>query len=400
MKTPETLQYKRRQFPDSLTGRTWTQLTSGDGFCYPIYYFEPVSTADGGTVIFYRYRDGEVQNWKLEVASGEATRLTAASTPNCLWRFWDEPEPAHGVRELMSAFSPGSEQMTYFDRNRLHAVHVRTLDDRLVYELPDDRVPCGIPGLSPSGAHFVFLHADRAWWEQATQEGAPPRHEAKGVHLALVDVRTGECRPLVVMNAWLTHANFYDEARILFANLPTEGSMLLTDLRGGWYASLRTQSASGVMVNHYVATSRGIQYETVSPLPHGIMGHCDPDTFASRDFLTDHPVHHVGHDWGGRLWFGDIYEVDPPHARHLAWLPRVEPGRVNPFTMLTQGFQMHGEPRCQRSHVHATLMPDRRHLLFTGPDDRSRTNHIFLLDVSDVGDTETGARAPGPPATP
>jgi len=389
MKASETMQYERREFADPLTGRMWTQLTCGDEWCYPIYYFDPVMTADGGTVIFYRYRDGEVQNWKLEVATGEATRLTAATTPNCLWRFWDEPEQARGVRELLSAFSPGSEEMSYFDGNTLRAVHVRTLADRLVYELPEDRVPCGLPGLSPSGDYFVFMHADRAWWEQATQKGAPPRHEAKGVHLDLVDMQSGACRPLVVMNAWLTHANFYDEERIIFANLPTEGSILLTDRRGGWYASLRTQTPDGVMANHYVATRRGILYETVSPLPHGIMGQCNPDTFESRDFLTSHPVHHIGHDGEGRLWFGDIYEQEPPHARHLAWLPRVEQGRVNPFEMLTHGFQMHGQPKAQRSHIHPTLMPDRKHILFTGPDERSRTSHIFLLDVSDLADTET-----------
>jgi len=389
MNEAEVWQYDRREWADPVTGRTWIQLTAGDEWCYPIYYFEPAFTADGGTILFYRYRDGEVQNWKFDVATGQATRLTGAATPNCLWRFWDEPEAATGVRNLMSAFSPVSEEMSYFDGNELRAVNVRSLEDRLVYELPGDRVPCGIPGMSPSGRNFVFTHADRAWWDRATQPGPPPRHEAKGVHLDVVDMQSGECRPLVVMNAWLTHANFYDEERILFANLPTEGSVLLTDLSGGWYTSLRTQTAEGIQVNHYVATRRGILYETVSPLPNGIMGHIDPETFVSRDFLTDYPVHHVGHDWEGRLWFADIYEQDPPHARHLVWLRRAEQGTVNPFTMLTYGFQMHGRPKAQRSHIHPMLMPDRKHILFTGPDDRSKTNHLFFLDVPDLAETET-----------
>lgn len=387
--TELTARYARRSFPDPVTGRTWTQLTCGDEYCYPIYYFDPVVTADGGTAIFYRYRDGSVQNWKLDIATGNATRLTSASTLNCLWRFWDEPEPACGVRDLMSAFSPQSEEMTYFDGNLLRAVHVRTLEDRLVYELPEHRVPCGIPGLSPSGRRFVFLHADRAWWDAATRPGPPPRHEARGVRLEVVDMQTGESRPLVVMNAWLTHANFYDETRIVFANSPTESSILLTDLRGGWYAGLRTQTADGTVPNHYVATRRGILYETVSPMPHGIMGTCNPDSFESHDYRTSHPVHHIGHDWEGRLWFGDIYEPEPPHPRHLAWLPRVRQGAVNPFVLLTHGFQMHGNPRAQRSHIHATLLPDRTRILFTGPDTESGTNHLFLLDVADLAAAET-----------
>lgn len=389
MIAPETRNYECREFDDPLTGRRWTQLTSGEEFCYPLYYFGPVVTADGKTVLFYRYHQGEVQNWKLDLDTGQATQLTHASTPNCLWRFWDEPERAHGVRDLMSAFSEVSEELAYFDGNVLRAVHVRTLNDRAVHELPEDRVPCGIPGLSPSGERFVFMHADRAWWEASTRNGTPLRHEARGVRLDVIDMQTGCRRTLVTINSWLTHANFYDEQRIVFAQLPTENSILMTDLRGGWYVAMRTQTPEGIVLNHAVVTRRGIQYETVSPLPHGIIGHCHPETFASRDYLTDYPIAHVGHDWQGRLWFGDIYELDPPHARHLAWLPRVRVDEVNPFTMLTQGFQMHGNPRVQRCHVHASLMPDRRHILFTGPDESTPANHLFLLDVSDLAGTET-----------
>lgn len=379
----------RRTFSDPVTGRAWTQLTWGEDFCCPLYYFGHVATADGGTVLFYRYRDGEVQNWKLDIALGLATRLTSATTPNCLRRFWDEPEPATGVRELMSSFSPGSEELAYFDGNTLRAVHVRTLADRVVCEIPEDRVPCAIPGISPGGRWLALAHADRAWWDEATKAGAPPRHEAKRVQLDVVNMATGERRNLVTMNSWLTHANFYDEERILFTYLATEESLLMTDLRGGWFAAMRTQTPEGIVINHALPTQRGIFYETVSPLPHGIMGHCDPGTYQSRDFLTSHPVHHVGHDWEGRLWFGDIYDVDPPHDRSIAWLPRVEAGKVNPFTKLTQGFHTYGAQRTQRSHIHATLLPDRRHLLFTGPDHESRTNHLFLLDVSDLAGAET-----------
>jgi len=204
MASRETTEYPQREFNDPLTGRMWTQLTAGDEFCYPIYYYDPTVTADGAVLVFYRYRSGEVQNWTLEIATGKATRLTTATTPNCLWRFWDEPAPASGVRDLMSAFSPGSDEMTYFDDNVLRAVHVRTMEDRAVFSVPQDRVPCGIPGLSPGGRYFVFTHADRTWWNDVTQHGAPLRHEARGTCLELVDMQTGGSRPLVIMNAWLT----------------------------------------------------------------------------------------------------------------------------------------------------------------------------------------------------
>jgi hypothetical protein len=42
----------------------------------------------------------------------------------------------------------------------------------------------------------------------------------------------------------------------------------------------------------------------------------------------------------------------------------------------------------QRSHYHPSVTPDRKHILFTGGDSRNQTNHLFLLDISDLADTE------------
>jgi hypothetical protein len=242
--------------------------------------------------------------------------------------------------------------------------------------------------MSPNGKFFVFTHADRKWWENSIRSGeAPKRHEAKGCRLDIVDMHSGEARPLIVMNAWLTHANFYDNERIFFSNLPTEGSLLLTDTRGGWYVSLRTQTPDGIEINHNLPTKRGIIYETVSPLPRGIMGHCDPDAYISQDFYTDYPVSHTGFDPEGLLWFAHIYKNEEPYYNYLAWLPQVKKGKINDFVMLTGGFLMNGHN--QRSHPHPVLMPDRENILFTAPDNESKTNHIFLLDTSDIAEMST-----------
>src|SRR5690349_20592896 len=100
--------FRRRERLDSVTKRRWTQLTSGNGYTYPLYYFGPSVTRDGRTLIFYRFEDGQVQNWKLDLDGEEAVQLTNAKTRNCLWRFWDEPAQASGVREQLSAFNPAS----------------------------------------------------------------------------------------------------------------------------------------------------------------------------------------------------------------------------------------------------------------------------------------------------
>lgn len=381
------LSFRRGERRDSVTGRRWTQLTSGSGYTYPLYFFGPTVGRDQRTLVFYRFENGEVQNWKLDLEGEEAVQLTDARTPNCLWRFWDEPEPAHGVRELMSALSPATDELFYFDSNHLRAVHLHTLDDRLVYELPDDRVPCGLPGVSPDGRWMALTHIDRVWWESTTAKGCPPRHEARKVHLDVIDLTAGISRPLVVMNSWLTHANFHDNQRILFCHPASESAILMTDLRGGSYIHLRVQNSDGWEVSHYLSTARGILYETVSPGDFGVIGMCDPDTYGCREFRTDYPISHCGHDAAGKLWFGHAYRMQPKVESFIAYLPTLHAEELNPFVPLTEGINCYG--RSQRSHLHPVLMADRKNILFTGPDDSTRTNHMYLLDVSDLSDVET-----------
>jgi hypothetical protein len=387
MAVGDRMTYRRTERRDTVTGRRWTQLTSGKGYTYPLYFFGPTVARDGKTVVFYRYEDGQVQNWKLDLDGEEAVQLTDAKTPNCLWRFWDEPERATGVRELFSALSPSTDELIYFDSNELHAVHLHTLADRIVCELPSDRVPCALPGVSPDGQWLAMAHCDRKWWEEKTAQGCPPRHEAKRVHLSVINLQSGQIKPLVVMNSWLTHANFYDNRRVLFCHPPTESAVLITDLDGHQYRHLRTQKPEGWEVCHYVSTDRGIFYETISPGDFGVVGMIDPDTGAFSEYRTDYPVSHCGQDTTGNLWFGHAYRMKPQVESFLAYLPRVKADQLNPFTILTEGINTYG--RGQRSHLHPVLMADRQNILFTGPDHTTKTNHMFLLGVGDLANVET-----------
>src|SRR4051812_17927008 len=75
---PETIHFESRSFRDAETGRLMTQLTSGDAHCYPLYYFIPTTTEDGATIIFHRWAGNSIQMYRLDVATGEARRLTNA----------------------------------------------------------------------------------------------------------------------------------------------------------------------------------------------------------------------------------------------------------------------------------------------------------------------------------
>lgn len=392
MAVGDTQQLTFSERPDPVTGRIWTGLTDGPGFCYPLYFFGDTVTNDGQALVYYRWHADQVQNWKLDLQTGLATQLTAASTANCQWRFWDQDPPATGVRDQLSTLNPVTQELLYFDGNDLRAVHLGTLADRHVTTIPADREPCGIPGVSPSGRHLVLPHVDRAWWASATESGAPKRREAEGCCIDIVDLQDGSTHNVLFINNWVTHTNFYDERHIIFSNPPTECGLLLTSVDGGWYTQLCVQDERRLQVNHAHVTARGIHYETVSPsLDVGVMGEVDPISRKYQHFRTDVPISHRGRDPEGRLCFGDSYWTQPKIESFLCWFPRLEVNDLNPHELLTAGFVNFGTG--QHSHLHPTLMPDRRAILFTGPGPDDNTNQIYLLDIADLADRETETSA-------
>lgn len=369
-----------RTYADPNTGRTITQLTSGDGHDYPLYYFIPTTTDDGESVVFHRHQAGQVQLYRLDISTGQTVQLTNASTPNALWRPWLWPESATGVRDQLSAFNTVTNEAIYYDGNELRAVHIHSLEDRLLHTVPEDRTPCSLTGVSPDGRRFVFAHIDRAYWEKDSLTREPVKHDAADCRLELLDLQTGDVHTLVRLNTWITHANFYDNTRVLLCHLATERAILLTDLNGGWYTHLRTQDDRGSTC-HYQSTEQGITYEVESDL----VGVCDPDEMTFTEYDVDGPaISHIGYDPTCRLW---VYETrDEGDGRAICFLPRLETGKPNQAELLLGPTRTWGIN--QTSHLHPRIMPDRKHLMFTGGDPSTETNHLCLLDVGDLTDTQ------------
>jgi hypothetical protein len=76
--------FRRLQAPE--TGRAAIQLTAGDAFCYPLYYFIPSFTQDAKYLIHHRAEKGEVQLHRLNLRTGESAQLTHGDTPDTRWK--------------------------------------------------------------------------------------------------------------------------------------------------------------------------------------------------------------------------------------------------------------------------------------------------------------------------
>ena len=174
---------------------------------------------------------------------------------------------------------------------------------------------------------------------------------------------------------------------VMEAYRATGDGMLMATLDGAPWKLLRDgdPGAKG-RVCHYMTTTVGISYEAnfkeVNKTAGTISGLYDPATKKSFDFMVpkEWGYTHTGWDPEGRLWF---WESSRKH--HLEYLKGFDQNKKPVFEKLTGEWATYG--KLQKSHFHPQLTPNRRKIIFVGGDTESKSNHIFLLDVSDLKDT-------------
>ncbi len=367
--------YKRLKAPE--TGRLAVQLTDGEGFTYPLYFFIPSITRDGKYLIYHRAAHGEVQLYRLNFATGQSRQLTHAECPDTQWRPWCV-DSGRGVLDHRSVLNVARNLVIYFDGNDVHAVDVETLKDELLFVIPEGREAYGQNCATPDGKWLVYIHTPRgSVW------GKP----CKGAAVVAYNFDTKEQRTLCRIDSAIFHVTAYDNERFIVTHPADHAGMLLTDLNSGRIELLRDgdPGVRGHLIHCHV-TSRGISYEVPEVQLSGLY-----DPLTRRRFEFPFPKHfqyiHTGRDPEGRLWFyenssgWDKFDVHDIHA--LVRLDRQEGDR---WLRLTGTWPTFGGG--QKAHFHPQLTPDRKWILMTGGDTTTRTNHIFLLDASDLKDSE------------
>ncbi|MBI3463650.1 MAG: hypothetical protein HY000_11420 [Planctomycetes bacterium] len=354
------------------TGRLVVQLTSGEGFTYPLYYFIPSITRDGRYLVHHRAAKGEVQLYRLDLTTGESRRLTHAICPNTQWRPWCV-DSGRGVLDHRSVLNVARGTVIYFDGNDVHCVDVETFDDGLLFTIPNGREAYGQNCTTPDGKWLVYIETPRG-----SEWGKP----CQGATVVAYNFDTHEQRVLCRIDSAIFHVTAYDNEHFVVTHPADHTGMLLTDLTSGTIVPLRDgdPGARGHPV-HCQCTRRGIAYEVPDARVSGLY-----DPFTRRRFEFPFPESfqyvHTGRDPEGRLWF---YENSSSWERfdvHDLWaLERLDRERGNQWLRLIGNWPTYGGG--QKAHFHPQLTPDRRWLLFTGGDPATHTNHMFLLDISD-----------------
>ncbi len=380
---PLSEHFPRLKAPD--TGRTAVQLTSGDAFCYPLYYFIPTFTKDAKYLIYHRAEAGQVQLHRLELATGRSVQLTHGDTPVTRWKNWCV-ESGRGVLDHRSVLNVARGEVIYFTGplgNQARVVDVRTLEDRPLFTLADDREAVGQNCTTPDGQWLVYIDSPR---------GSMYRRPVEGARVVAYHFDTAERRVLCEIDCHIHHVLAYDNYHFVFCHPPNGMGMMMTDLDGGGWEYLRAgdpgvpvaagDDQTGGHVCHFIPTRRGLCYEVIArrnPNEGPRSGLYDPLSRRRFEFALppDLGYVHTGWDPEGRLWF---YECSGKTHRMIALTGLDEQGPQS--QPLTGDWPTYGGG--QKSHFHPQITPDRKWILFTGGDPKTKTNHLFLLDASDL----------------
>jgi hypothetical protein len=302
-------------------------------------------------------------------------------------------ESGRGVLDHRSVLNVARGQVIYWDGNDAHSVDVNTLRDRVLFTLPGDRVASGQNCASPDGRYFFYIHHDRATFDEIYGPPGSPlparphrRWLSRGTRLERYDLDTGDLHTVVVINSPIHHVNPDGPEHLIFCHQVSENSILYTDYEGGWYTHLRTQTPTGGIVCHYCATRRGLVYEAY---PEGgvVGGIVSPQTRRYSEFYLPAGTGytHPAYDPRGIRF---IFErTAPASGEHdLIFLLRHDPEHGDAWQALTGDWPTYGGG--QKSHFHPRVVLDDRWLLVTAGDPRTHTNHLFLLDIADLPETE------------
>ena len=361
--------FKRRRAPE--TGRLAVQLTWGDSQCYPLYYYVPSITADNRYLVYHKSASGQLQLHRLDLTTAESVQLTHATCEDTQWRPWCV-DSGRGVLDHRSSLNMPRNLAVYFDGRQVRAVNVATLRDEPLFEIPADRDAYGRTACTPDGQWLVYIHVPQGsiWGEPC--EGAVVRayHFDTQRHQTL-------CR----IDSAVFHVTDFDNRHFVVTHPADAPGMMLTDFTSGSARMLR----QGVI--HCPTTARGIAYEVPDERRLGLF---DPLTNGWFEFLM--PEHfqyiHTGCDPAGRLFFYENstnWDEFDEHDMHA--LVRLDRKRGNhTWKRLTGTWPTYIGG--QKAHFHPRMTPDRRWILFTGGDAENETCHLFLLDVSDLADSQ------------
>lgn len=416
---PELYAYSENAFPSLCdrfreknlsNGRRVIQLTHGSGFCYPLYYYIPSFSKDLKFLVYHKAEAGEVQLHRLDLGSGESLQLTSGVARKTGWDHWDD-EAGQGILDHRSVLNVATGDILTFDGeqgNEVRSINIDSFEQQALFTLPEGYYAGGQNCVSPDGTTFVYILNPVGSKYLEPSQDMPSK-------VVAYDFTSGAHQVLCEVDFHIHHVIPYDNRHFIGCHTANGCGLFMTSMDEPGYTVLRAGDP-GLKVSvddedigghacHYLCTELGITYEVIPfdmKAPKGDKsqpvkvvsggfhsGLYNPFSrsrfeFPLPDFFSGT---HMGWDPQGRRWFWEIMPSwDEASANQLVYLRRIEPSGEAEFFLLTPKWMNYGSK--QKSHHHPQVTPDPDWLLFVAGDPETETNHLHLLDISDVPETE------------
>ena len=379
---------------DRETGRRLIRITDGEAFCYPMYFFIPSVTNDERYIVYHRTDEHEVQLYSTELSTGKVTRLTDSSYPDTQWRPWCSMTPP-GVLDHRSVLNPVTNEVFFFDGNTLMKTPVDRSDPKKVFTIPDDRCPIGQNCITPDGKWFAYIHHDSKTYKEIAKSRDwsiyyPSRTKSFETVAEAYNLETGQTHEILRINSPIHHIFAHGNEHFVINHPVNESGMIFAPLKGGWYANLRTKDRLGRMPCHCHSTNRGVTYEAYMGHHNVTAGITNPFTHERVEFELpeDFGYTHTGHDPEGKLFFYEnmVYNEHGTTLHNMHYIEKFADG--NPMFRLLLGHRKSFIEKAQKAHFHPRLTPDRNFVIFTGGCPETKTNHVYMLDISDLDESK------------
>lgn len=360
---------------DADTGVESLQLTNHKAHNHHLYFTNPGWYAGGRKLLIGSDRGNATNLYGIDLDSGEIRQLTDL-----------EEIPGSGSGAFQSTcVNPLRDEAYFWWKRRLTAIDLDTLEERVLYEVPEGFNGGGQTNVTADGA-YVCVNITEDLSDRFRMDlgaGYVGFHEYWGAHptsrVVLIPTQDGESTVVREEQNWIGHVN----------TSPTQSNLLTFCHEGPWHKvdhriwmlDLNTGDAWKVRptapnehVGHEYWFTDGIQVGY-----HGWTDNEGPFHGAARydnTEMVEHPVtHHSTHFHSNDLNL-IVGDGSRQHPQLLLWRLG-ESGFEGPRVLLRHRGSFH----IQAIHVHPRFSPDGSQIVYT--TDPRGYGHPHLVDVPD-----------------
>lgn len=373
-------------YSDSSTGAQVTRLTPPDITCHRNYFYQKCFSRDGNKLLFSGAFDGPWNYYLLDISRREATQLTAGPGDNTFGGF----------------MSPDDSALFYVkDGRNLMRVDLLTLNETVVYQVPDQWVGYGTWVANSACDHMVGIEIKQQDWQPLTdwRKFHDFYFTEPCCRLVKVNLTNGQATTILQENRWLGHPLYrpFDDNTVAFCH---EGPHDLVDARmwlinadGSQLRKVKTHAA-GESCTHEFWVPDGSALVYVSYMKGSterFICRADPLTLENQRITVMPACSHLMSNYDGSLMVGDganaPVDVQDDGGYDIAndpflYLFDIKNGTQRPIARHDTSWGVLDGDR-QVTHPHPSFTPDDRQVLFTS--DMHGKPALYLASLSDAG---------------